>query len=87
MRSPDGVDVPVDFTFEEIVPQERLVYRSSYPYTATLTFEATGESETRLTLRFAFGTAAEKDAAISGGFAAGTAEALGKLERFVVQQT
>lgn len=87
MRSPDGKDFPVDFTFEEIVPPERLVYRSPSPYVATLSFEATGESETLLTLRFAFGSAAEKEDAVTGGFGAGTAEALDKLERFVVQQT
>ena len=99
IRHPDGTDFPVNYTFEDIVPPERLVYRNALStgsewagkaparYIATLTFEATGDSETLLTLRFAFGSAAEKEDSVTRGFGRGIAEALGKLERFVDHQT
>jgi len=92
MRAPDGAERPVRYQFVEIVAPERIVYRPLRPpelagrnnlpptYVATLTFEALGE-ETIFTMRAEFESAAGLDFAMTGGFYAGTNQALDKLER------
>jgi uncharacterized protein YndB with AHSA1/START domain len=92
MRAPDGAERPVRYQFVEIVAPERIVYRPWRPpeavqrgnlpptYLATLTFEALGD-ETLFTMRAEFDSAANLDFAMTGGFYAGTNQALDKLER------
>ncbi len=93
MRGPDGVDHPLDFTYLEVVPEERIVYRNaviedgdwgdeavppSFIQEITLTEEAGG---TRLTIRAIFDTVAEKQFSADVGFSQGTNSSLDKLER------
>lgn len=91
MRAPDGAERLVRYQFVEIVAPERIVYRplrapgavvrNAPPiYVATLTFEALGE-ETVFTMRAEFDSAADLAIATTGGFHAGTSQALDKLER------
>jgi uncharacterized protein YndB with AHSA1/START domain len=99
IRSPEGTDFPGDYTFVEITPPERLVYRNSLStgpewagkppglYTATLTFEDRGATETLLTLRFVFASAAEKEDSVTRGFGRGTSESLDRLERLLGHQS
>ncbi len=94
MHRPDGTPHPVRYEFVEILAPERIVYRplrspgsavgGNRPptYLATLTFEALGE-ETIFTMRAEFESAANLAVAIEGGWAAGTNQALDKLERFL----
>jgi len=92
MRAPDGTERQVRYQFVEIVAPERIVYRPWRPaeaaglanlpptYLATLSFEALGE-ETIFTMRAEFESAAKLEFAMTGGFYAGTNQALDKLER------
>ena len=91
MRAPDGAERHVRYQFVEIVAPERIVYRPLRPsgtavrnapptYVATLTFEALG-AETVFTMRAEFDSAADLAVAVTGGFQAGTSQALDKLER------
>ena len=92
MRRPDGTEHPVRYQFVEILAPERIIYRplrspeaalrGNPPptYLATLTFEALGD-ETVFTMRAEFESAADLAVAIKGGWAAGTNQALDKLER------
>jgi uncharacterized protein YndB with AHSA1/START domain len=54
-------------------------------YLATLTFEALG-NETVLTMRAEFESAADAAVATKGGWAAGTNQALDKLERHLASR-
>ena len=94
MRGPDGREYPVDSTFIEIVPEERIVYRNAPPrgevwgdnpppsFLRTLTFvEEAGR--TTLILRAEFDTAAGKQAAMARGFVQGTNESYDKLARLL----
>jgi uncharacterized protein YndB with AHSA1/START domain len=92
MRRPDGTEHRVRYQFVEIVAPERIIYRPVRSpeaasrgdppptYLATLTFEALG-NETVFTMRAEFESAAGLAVAIMGGWAAGTNQALDKLER------
>ena len=92
MRAPDGSERPVRYQFVEIFAPERIVYRPLRSaeavgrgdprptYLATLTFEALG-NETVFTMRAEFESAADLAVAMNGGWAAGTNQALDKLER------
>jgi len=92
MRAPDGAERPVRYQFVEIVAPERIVYRPWRPpeavrnrnlpptYLATLTFEVLGD-ETVFTMRAEFDSATDLGFAMTGGFYAGTNQALDKLER------
>jgi uncharacterized protein YndB with AHSA1/START domain len=92
MQGPDGAERAVRYLFTEILAPERIIYRplrstetvgrGNPPptYLATLTFEAVG-NETVFTLRAEFESAADLAIAIKGGWAAGTNQALDKLER------
>lgn len=94
MHRPDGGEHRVQYRFVEIVAPERIVYRPFRPaeatpiagrppgYLATLTFEASGD-ETIFTLRALFEQAADLAFAREGGFAAGTMEAIDRLERLL----
>jgi uncharacterized protein YndB with AHSA1/START domain len=97
MRAPDGAERSVRYHFVEILAPERIIYsplrsaetlgRSDPPptYLATLTFEALG-NETVLTMRAEFESAADAAVATKGGWAAGTNQALDKLERHLASR-
>ena len=92
LRAPDGAEYPARYTFIEIVPIERIVYRNSISqgvawsgnppplYTATVTFEEKG-GRTLLTIRALFENADQMQDSIRRGFATGTNQSLDKLER------
>ena len=92
MRRPDGTAHPVRYHFVEILAPERIIYRPLRSteavwrgdppptYLATLTFEALG-NETVFTMRAEFESAADLAFSVKAGWAAGTNQALDKLER------
>lgn len=98
MRSPDGRDFPVDSVYLEIVPPERLVYRNRAPrgaafgdnpppsFVRVLTFEEVAGG-TRLTLEAFFDTAANREAVVGRGFAAGTEESFVRLDALLASDT
>jgi len=90
MRGPDGKTYPCTGTYREIVPPERIVYASTasdenpcgggLPPRAlvTMTFvERAGETE--ITIRTLLQSAADRDAAVKGGFNAGWNDSLDRL--------
>jgi uncharacterized protein YndB with AHSA1/START domain len=80
MHGPDGTNYPCEMEFVELVPKERVVYRTRggkegapvEQFDATMLFEDEGAG-TRLTIRMTFATAAQRDhnvrtyGAIEGG--------------------
>lgn len=91
MRGPDGRDYPADSEFIEIAPPERIVYRNRQlddavfagnpppSFLRVITFTDLGGGQTLLKLEAYFDSAADKDAVIRRGFAAGTLESWDKL--------
>ena len=69
MRGPDGVNYPNKSTFQEIVPQERIVFShgggretgTGATFTATWSFETVEGSKTKLTGRMVFPTPEARD--------------------------
>jgi uncharacterized protein YndB with AHSA1/START domain len=88
MRTPDGVDHPLEFEFIEVVRPEKLSWRSAVPAPRTLpgphdpvmtvTLEAAGV-KTRFKLVASFSTIAERDAALGIGFTRMIGEGADKL--------
>lgn len=83
MRTPDGQEMHMHFVYREVVPFERIVHtearQEGNPYkpgsTGILTFEAKG-GKTLLTLRFVFGTVADRERLAQMGFAGPIAQSL-----------
>jgi uncharacterized protein YndB with AHSA1/START domain len=98
MRSPDGDEYPADFTFLEIVPPEKIVFRNAAAqgevwggnpppsFVRTITF---GEENGRtvLTMRAEFASAEDLARAASRGFRQGTEESLDRLAELMARQT
>jgi uncharacterized protein YndB with AHSA1/START domain len=90
MRGPDGANYPCTGVYREIIAPERIVYASttddSNPCGAglpprsivTMTFTALG-GKTKLTIHTLLQSAADRVAAIEGGFNSGWSESLDKL--------
>jgi uncharacterized protein YndB with AHSA1/START domain len=90
MRAPDGSTYPCTGTYREIVPPERLVYAGKAsddhpcggglpPHSVvTMTFEAHGAG-TKVTIHTRLASAADREAAIAGGFHSGWTECLDRL--------
>ncbi len=95
MRGPDGVLYPAKGIFREIVKPERIVYEGEMHdapgcgaglpprATVTVTFEAVGQ-KTLLSIHTVMISAAEKAAAVCGGFEMGWSDSLDRLEEFLV---
>jgi uncharacterized protein YndB with AHSA1/START domain len=90
MRSPEGQEFPTDFTFIEIVPPERIVFRNSAvesetwkgnpppSFVRTITLTESG-GRTTLTMRAEFATVEEKARTAARGFVQGTDESFDRL--------
>ncbi len=91
MRAPDGATYPCSGIYREIVPPERIVYAGTGddgnpcggglpPHSeVTVTFVAEGR-KTRLTIHTRLRSAADREAAIKGGFYSGWSECVDRLE-------
>ncbi len=88
MRTPDGAEQAMDFVFVEVVPPERLEWRSAdagrpglgyRDNVMTVTLEADG-SRTRWKLVTRFRSLADRDAAIGIGFTRVLGEGVEKLD-------
>ncbi len=99
MRGPDGQAYPAEFTFLEITPPERIVFRNAEPdnapvwqgnpppsFVRTLTFDEDGPNRTVFTMRAEFASAAEFARAASRGFRQGSEESFDRLSRLLEQQ-
>jgi uncharacterized protein YndB with AHSA1/START domain len=90
MHGPDGRDYQNRITYEEIVPNERIVYRHGgepdvepVQMRQTIVFEDLG-SRTRITWRLDFPSAAERDRVIREyGADKGVVQTLARLSEFV----
>ena len=90
MRTPEGVEYPVDVVFIEIVEPERIVYRNapgvgevwgdnpppSFVRTITFTEE---DGKTTLTMRAEFDAAADRERVMKRGFIDGTLQSFERL--------
>ena len=90
MRTPEGVEYPVDVVFIEIVEPERIVYRNapgvgevwgdnpppSFVRTITFTEE---DGKTTLTMRAEFDAAADRERVMKRGFIDGTLQSFESL--------
>ena len=91
MRAPDGATYPCSGIYREIVPPERIVYAGTGddgnpcggglpPHAeVTVTFVAEGR-KTRLTIHTRLRSAADREAAIKGGFESGWNDCVNRLE-------
>jgi uncharacterized protein YndB with AHSA1/START domain len=94
MHGPDGRDYQNRLTYEEIVPNERIVYRHGgepdvepVQMRHTIMFEELG-SRTRITWRLDFPSAAERDRVIKEyGADKGVVQTLSRLADYVASQT
>ena len=96
MRGPDGAIYPCSGVYREIVPPERIVYAGTadddnpcgggLPPRAlvTMTFAAV-DGKTKLTIHTRLQSAADRDAAIKGGFNSGWADSLDRLQELLAQ--
>jgi uncharacterized protein YndB with AHSA1/START domain len=93
MHGPDGRDYENRITFDEVVPPERLVYHHGggddvepVLFRSTVTFEDIGGGRTRLTLRGAFPSAAERARVIKEyGADQGMVQTLSRLGDYVAK--
>jgi uncharacterized protein YndB with AHSA1/START domain len=97
MRAPDGASYPCVGVYREIVRPERIVYASTadegHPCggglppraVVTMTFTDLG-GKTKLTIHTRLQSAADRDAAIVGGFNEGWTDALDKLAALLARR-
>jgi uncharacterized protein YndB with AHSA1/START domain len=94
MHGPDGVNYPNEKVFQEIVPQEKIVFshggrRENGPSVdaiATWTFDKLGERRTRVSLRLVFPSAAERDRVETQfGATEGGKETLARLGEYLAE--
>jgi uncharacterized protein YndB with AHSA1/START domain len=92
MHGPDGTNYPNESVFSEVSPMERIVYThgghkeggTSVSFVATWTFESVGPERTRLTIRMAFPSAAERDRVVREfGAGEGANQTLGRLAGYL----
>jgi uncharacterized protein YndB with AHSA1/START domain len=98
MRGPDGAVYPCTGVYREIAPPERLVYAGTtaddnpcgggLPPRAlvTITFKALGR-RTEVTVHAQLQSAADRDAAIAGGFNEGWNDSLDRLAEWLAQRS
>jgi uncharacterized protein YndB with AHSA1/START domain len=98
LRGPDGVSYPCTGIYRDITPPERIVYAGTAsddnPCSAglparslvTMTFAAV-DGKTKITIHTRLQSAADRDAAIRGGFKSGWNDSLDRLEAFLAQQS
>jgi uncharacterized protein YndB with AHSA1/START domain len=96
MRGPNGTTYPCTGIYREIVAPERIVYAATTsddnPCGAglpprsivTMTFAAI-DGKTKLTIHTRLASAADRDAAIKGGFNEGWNDSLNRLEAFLAR--
>ena len=85
---PDGSEHPFHGVYQEIVPNERLVYTECYENSAigspewltTVTFEEAG-GDTKLTHTILHRTAEVRDGHLKAGMEPGAAQTMNRLER------
>src|SRR5262245_20912012 len=94
MRGPDGMMYPCTGIYRDIAPPERIVYDGTasegHPCggglppksVVTMTF-AEMEGKTKVTIHTRLRTAADREAAIQGGFSIGWNDSLDRLEAFL----
>ena len=98
MRSPTGAEYPSDFTFLEIAPPERIVFRNAAArddavwqgnpppsFVRTITFEE-ANGRTTLTMRAEFASAEELARAASRGFRQGSEESFDRLAALIAHE-
>jgi uncharacterized protein YndB with AHSA1/START domain len=91
MHGPDGRDYQNRVTYDEIVPPERIVYTHGggddvepVRFSTTITFEAVGKGQTRLTWHGRFPSAEERDRVIKEyGADKGLADTMARLAQHV----
>jgi uncharacterized protein YndB with AHSA1/START domain len=93
MHGPDGTDFPNKIVFEEVAPNERLVYthsddtESGLSFHVTVTFEEKEEDKTLLTMRSVFRTAEERNMVVEKyGAIEGGKQTLARLEAYLQQK-
>ena len=93
MHGPDGTDFPNKIVFEEVAPNERLVYthsddtESGLSFHVTVTFEEKEEDKTLLTMRSVFRTAEERNMVVEKyGAIEGGRQTLARLDAYLSQQ-
>ena len=96
MRGPDGVTYPCTGIYRDITPPERIVYAGTaddaHPCggglpprsLVTMTFVPV-DGKTKITIHTRLQSAADRDAAIKGGFNAGWNDSLDRLEAFLAR--
>jgi uncharacterized protein YndB with AHSA1/START domain len=97
MRGEDGTLYSCTGTYLEIVPPERIVYAATTAddnpcggglpprSLVTISFEALGD-KTRITIHAALQTAADREAAIAGGFSMGWNDSLDRLAELLAKR-
>lgn len=87
--SPEGQDIVFSGTYEEIVPNERLVYTEHFelmpgpPIHVTLTFDATPHGGTALTSTSLWPSTESRDQALATGMEAGVREEYDRLAEYL----
>jgi uncharacterized protein YndB with AHSA1/START domain len=94
MRGPDGIDYPATGIYRDVVPPERIVYAGTadegHPCggglpprsLVTMTFAEQG-AKTRITIHTLLESAADRTAAINGGFSIGWNDSLDRLAALI----
>ena len=93
MRTPDGVERPLEFVFVEVVRPEKLVWRNAdygrrggpHDNVVTVTLEAAGR-RTKWKLVARFPSMADRDAALAIGFTTVLAEGVEKFSELVAHR-
>ncbi|QWF17791.1 SRPBCC domain-containing protein [Lysobacter capsici] len=90
---PDGTEYPIKGTYEDVVEPQRLVYvddwddeRPSQPSRVNVLFAEHGPEQTVLSVRIAFASQAEREAAQARGIVAGWGESFERLDAYLAER-